>query len=106
MPKAKPVEKVRLTENQLKVIRDKYLRDAPSVEAWLEGVARNVALGELLAHPDAEAWGLFEGVERRAAAAPSAGPAPASRAILFHSGQDLDARSANFARLLANLEKA
>jgi len=45
MAKPKASEKLSLTHNQLKVLRDKYLRDAPSPEAWLMGVARNVALG-------------------------------------------------------------
>ena len=43
MAKRKAAERISLTPNQLKVIRDKYLRDAPSVEGWLMGVARNVA---------------------------------------------------------------
>ncbi len=39
---AKPkAEKITLTPNQLKVIRDKYLRDAPSPEAWLMGASRS-----------------------------------------------------------------
>ncbi|MDE2143312.1 MAG: hypothetical protein KGJ84_12960, partial [Elusimicrobia bacterium] len=65
MSKPKPAAKLHLTENQLKVIRDKYLRDAPSAEAWLRGVARNVALAEVLLHPKAEQWGVFAGVERQ-----------------------------------------
>ena len=64
MPKSRSTVKISLTENQLKVIKDKYLRDAPTAEAWLMDVARNVALGELLAHPKAEAWGVFNGVNR------------------------------------------
>jgi len=96
--KSKPsAVKVRLTENQLKVIKDKYLRDAPTVEAWLAGIARNIALGELLSHPKAAAWGLFEGVSRTVERGMS----------LFHRGlPDNDARQANFTRLMANLEKA
>ena len=64
--------KIKLSENQLKVIQDKYLRDAPSVESWLMGVARNVALGEILAHPKAESWGVFDGVERKVVPVPAA----------------------------------
>ncbi len=97
MPKTRSAAKIALTENQHKVIKDKYLRDASSVEAWLTGVARNVALGEILAHPKAEAWGVFAGVHR----------ATERGMNLFHDGLlDNDARQANFARLLANLEKA
>ncbi|MDP3542937.1 MAG: adenosylcobalamin-dependent ribonucleoside-diphosphate reductase [Elusimicrobiota bacterium] len=97
MAKTHAAGKIHLTANQHKVIKDKYLRDAPSVEAWLMGVARNVALGELLSHPKAEAWGAFAGVERKTEAGMT----------LFHAGPpDNDARQANFTRLLANLEKA
>ena len=104
-PKSPP--KLQLTENQLKVIRDKYLRDAPSAEAWLMGVARNVALAEVLLDPKAEEWGVFAGVERQILPVPAAGPAPASRMSLYHQGGgDFDARQANFRRLLDNLEKA
>lgn len=92
----KAVKKILLTENQLKVIKDKYLRDAPSVEAWLMGIARNVALGEILAHSKAEAWGVYAGVHRKIERGMS----------LFHAAEaDHDARQANFGRLLVNLEK-
>jgi ribonucleoside-diphosphate reductase alpha chain len=106
MAKTKPAAKIRLTENQLKVIRDKYLRDDPSVEAWLLGVARNVALAEVVLHPKAEAWGVFEGVERQVLPVAAAGPAPASNLMLYHQrADDYGARQANFRRLLVNLEK-
>jgi ribonucleoside-diphosphate reductase alpha chain len=105
MAKPKKSEKLSLTPNQLKVIRDKYLRDEPSAEAWLLGVARNVALGEVVLHPKAEAWGVFEGVERQVLPVAAAGPAPASKIFLFHqTAGDYDARQANFRSLLDNLE--
>jgi len=95
MAKTTRRDKVHVTENQLKVIKDKYLRDAPSVEAWLMGVARNAALGEILSHPKAEAWGVFEGVHRTVERGMS----------LYHQGlPDHDARFANFRRLMDNLE--
>ncbi|MFC1679735.1 adenosylcobalamin-dependent ribonucleoside-diphosphate reductase [Elusimicrobiota bacterium] len=99
--------KIHLTENQQKVIKDKYLRDAPNVEAWLEGVAGNIALAELLLHPSAEKWGVFDGVRRTvhssASAVPEANP---TTMTLFHEGVVETAdRDANFVRLVANLEK-
>lgn len=107
MAKPKSSEKISLTHNQLKVIRDKYLRDAPSPEAWLMAVARNVALGEIVLHPKAEEWGVFAGVEREVVSVPGAGPAPAAKTFLYHQRlPDYDARQANFRRLLDNLEKA
>jgi len=51
--------KIGVTENQLKVIKDKYLRNSHSIEGWLDGVAHNIALAEILAHPTAEDWGSF-----------------------------------------------
>ena len=97
MPKNRSTVKISLTENQRKVIKDKYLRDAPTAEAWLMDVARNVALGEVLAHPQAEAWGVFRGVNRTVERGMS----------LFHRNLiDNDARQANFSRLMDNLEKA
>ena len=64
---SRKLSKIAITENQLKVIKDKYLRDAPSVEVWLDGVAHNIALAELIFHPDAEKWSLFEGVKHAVA---------------------------------------
>ncbi len=104
--KTRTPDKLRVSENQLKVIKDKYLRDAPSVEAWLEGVARNIALAELLSHPDAEKWGLYEGVEHRVVAVPSHGTAAASKMTLYHAGTDSESRTSNFNRLIVNLEHA
>ena len=101
------MSKAVLTENQLKVIRDKYLRDSPSVESWLEGVAKNIALAEVLLHPRAAAWGVFEGVSMRALEAPAPTGVPAGRAFLFHDGlREAAARDENFQKLLSNLERA
>ncbi len=88
--------RVRVTENQLKVIKDKYLRDAPSLEAWLENVARNIALAEILFHPDAERWGAFAGVRHRRE----------DSLLLLQDGlTEASERDANFSRLIANLQR-
>ena len=87
-------EKIRLQENQLKVIKGKYLRDAPSVEVWLQGVAHNIALAEILFHPDAQKWGALEGVAHRRE----------NGALLLHDGLEAAERDANFAKLMRNLE--
>ena len=107
VPTARP--KIHLTENQWKVIKDKYLRDTPTVEAWLEGVAHNVALAEILMHPDAQKWGVLQGVNHVILGAPAAPTAAGrlSRLILFHEGvHDSKKRDENFMRLMANLELA
>lgn len=96
-----------LTENQRKVIEDKYLRDSPSVESWLEGVAKNIALAEILLHPKAKEWGVFEGISVRSAETPGPSGLPATKSFLFHDGlREASARDDNFQRLIGNLEKA
>ncbi len=103
---ARSLPEAAVTENQLKVIKDKYLRDAASVEEWLMGVARNVALAELMNDPRAEDWGVFEGVksERKTTAGP--GGKPAVMRLLHENGADSSAREANFVRLMENLARA
>ncbi|HVE14187.1 MAG TPA: ribonucleotide reductase N-terminal alpha domain-containing protein, partial [Elusimicrobiota bacterium] len=108
-PKAKDAAAraaIRLTENQAKVIRDKYLRDAASAEDWLLGVARNIALAELLIHPEAERWGVYEGVRRSPLPIPAAAKGLKAGVLsLLHEGlAESSERDANFAKLLANLE--
>lgn len=56
------MKQVELTENQYKVIKDKYLKDSPTPEAWFEGVAKNIALGDLLYHPKVSEEDVFRGV--------------------------------------------
>ncbi|MFH1619792.1 MAG: LAGLIDADG family homing endonuclease [bacterium] len=97
-------EKIVLKENQLKVIRDKYLRDALSVESWLEKVAHNIALAEMLYHPDAEKWGVFDGVHHVTIDARSNG-VKHGRTVYFHDGlHECSERDSNFQRLIVNLE--
>ena len=40
--------KLNLSVNQIKVIRDKYLKSSPTVEHWLRNVCHNIALSEML----------------------------------------------------------
>jgi ribonucleoside-diphosphate reductase alpha chain len=102
-----PGSKTELTPNQLKVIRDKYLRDAPSVESWLEGVAKNIALAEVLLDGRAAQWRVFEDVRVERETSPSPRGLPPSRAYLFHAHlPDASSRDANFQKLLSNLQRA
>ncbi len=98
-------KKIALTHNQEKVIKDKYLREDRSPEELFERVAHNIALAELVYSPEAEGWGIFEGVRCRVVEN-SYGEAP-SRTVLFHDGLgESSERELNFARFLSNLEKA
>jgi ribonucleoside-diphosphate reductase alpha chain len=96
-------KEIQISENQAKVIQDKYLRDDKSPEELFERVAHNISLSELIFHPDAEKWGVFEGVSFRAETAPGSG----ARTLLFHEGlAESSEREANFMRFIGNLEKA
>ncbi len=98
--------KVNLTENQRKVIKDKYLRDAKSVEEWLYNVARNIALAELMAHPKLKEWGVFEGVKYTEVSCETK-PGETSALLLFHEGiLDTRQRDKNFFKFLGNAYRA
>ena len=98
-------KKIHISENQGKVIKDKYLRDENSVEDLFERVAHNISLSELIFHPEAGQWGLFEGVRCRFLEAGADGSP--SRVILFHDGlSESSEREANFMKFVANLENA
>ncbi len=57
-----PFGEILLTENQRKVIKDKYLKDE-TVEEWLWRVSKNIALAELLYHPEIPRETLLSGVQ-------------------------------------------
>jgi ribonucleotide reductase alpha subunit len=97
-----PLGKIRLTENQKKVIAEKYLKNAASVEEWLWGVCKNIAFAELLFHPSNSHWGLFDGVRfyKRETASPQP---PSTWTWLFHSGiHSASEREINFRRFIQN----
>jgi ribonucleoside-diphosphate reductase alpha chain len=103
IPAARPP--MQLSENQRKVIRDKYLRNDPSPEVWLDRVAGNVALAELLHAPEADGWHLWDGVNRRVVDMPTR-KNQKSRMNLLHAGiQNSDDRDKNFAVFLGNLKR-
>lgn len=98
MLSTKSLPKVILTENQFKVIKDKYLRNAATVEEWLYGVAHNIALAELLHRPE---WhgAIFNGINKEVFKTED------SITFLFHTGlAEAGQREANFQALVANLE--
>ncbi|MEK7721001.1 MAG: ribonucleotide reductase N-terminal alpha domain-containing protein, partial [Elusimicrobiota bacterium] len=96
---------VTLNENQAKVIKDKYLRGENTPEELFERVAHNISLSEIIFHPDAEKWGVFEGVSFRVLENKTGGGC--CRTLFFHEGlAESSGREANFMKLVANLEKA
>jgi ribonucleotide reductase alpha subunit len=95
-----------LTENQRKVITDKYLRNDPSPEVWLERVAANIALGELLHAPEADGWHLWDGVKRKTVEVPTRKGQKSRMTLLHHGLATSDERDKNFFAFLGNLRKA
>lgn len=99
----KQLTQLNLTENQLKVIKDKYLKNSPSVEHWLRGVCHNIALGDILSSgivPESE---IFEGIDYEKIQYDSKGRN--ANMILFHRNfRDPNLRVKNFKRFLENLE--
>lgn len=93
-----------LTENQDKVIRDKYLKDAKSPEEWLQKVARNIALGDLLYDPRLRP-AILEGVSHHIVGK-DAGEGETDELLLLHHGHhSYKERVSNFKRFMSNLYK-
>ena len=96
--------KIKLTENQLKVIKDKYLKDSPSVEAWLDLVAGNIALAEVLYSkiPENE---IFKGIKYQKVEREIS---KNEKVFVYslHKGLDFySERNKNFKNFLANLQE-
>lgn len=102
MQTAKTLTKPIVTENQEKVIRDKYLRDAPSVQAWLEGVAMNIALGEILYAGIPESK-IFEGVKYERIEYDNRSKKPTVIHHLHAGHKSMDEQKENFRRFMRNL---
>jgi len=100
-----PFGNIPLTENQRKVITDKYLRDDPSVEHWLWNVAKNIALAELLYHPEISRDQTFAGV-RYSQEMVDAGNGETSGLLLIHVGaKNYTDQEQNHRRYIQNLYK-
>lgn len=98
-------KKIQLTENQLKVIKDKYLKDAPSVEYWLEHVAENIALGDILYSEHASEKEIFEEIKYDAERLEGPKGKPVKLTLLHKGLNNHNERDANFWRFLNNLYK-
>ncbi len=95
-------KKVEVTENQLKVINDKYLKDAPSVEAWLENIAENIALAEILYLNNDIREKALEGTRHTIVTAE--GPSTIKpNMVLFHQGLHHQQRNDNHKKFIDNL---
>lgn len=97
------MKKVELAENQYKVIKDKYLKNAPSVEAWLETVAKNIALAELIYHPGVSEADVFQGVSYSKKEIDLYDSESANIFLLHQNIRDYSDRNKNFRKYVANL---
>lgn len=97
----KKLEKIPLTENQQKVIKDKYFRGVSSVEELFFTVAENVALADLLHMKEIQKEQIFEGVSHKIL---EKNTPYQTKLILLHHGLDKQKeRSKNFKQFLNNL---
>ncbi|MBN1792164.1 adenosylcobalamin-dependent ribonucleoside-diphosphate reductase [Candidatus Woesearchaeota archaeon] len=95
--------KIRLTENQSKVIADKYMKDAPSPESWLWNIATNIALSELLYMKDVRKEDLFEGVKYSYETHETDAGQKTEMLLLHKEISHYNARDENFKRFIKNL---
>jgi ribonucleoside-diphosphate reductase alpha chain len=99
----KNLTQLNLTENQLKVIKDKYLKNSPTVEHWLRNVCHNIALADILHSEFVSEEEVFEGVKYHKTEYESRGII--GRMFSIHKGiLNSDERNRNFRRFLENLE--
>ncbi|MBI2041145.1 MAG: adenosylcobalamin-dependent ribonucleoside-diphosphate reductase [DPANN group archaeon] len=98
-------DSIMLTENQHKVIRDKYLRDDLGPEIWLRRIAKNIALTEILYFQKTDRDRLFDGVSHNIKKI-NIGSGRPTELLLFHHGlNDHNERHRNMWRFLNNAHK-
>ncbi|MCK4935702.1 MAG: adenosylcobalamin-dependent ribonucleoside-diphosphate reductase [Elusimicrobiales bacterium] len=96
---------IAISENQAKVIKDKYLKDEKTVEELFERVSKNIALSEIIFHPKAEEWGIFNDVKARITET-NYDEAISNKTIIFHEGlSEASDREKNFLVFLNNLKR-
>lgn len=98
------LEKIYLTPNQEKVIKDKYLRGDKNVEELFMRVASTIALSEIIFLKDLEKEGLLEGINYKIIRYSYNGVE--SRLMLLHQNiNELSKREENFQKFLNRLRE-
>ncbi|MBU2458875.1 MAG: adenosylcobalamin-dependent ribonucleoside-diphosphate reductase [Nanoarchaeota archaeon] len=100
----KQITKLDVSENQIKVIRDKYLKDSPTIEEWLKNVCHNISLAEILHSEKVSQEDIFEDVNFKKFPYNSKGKF-ANMILLHHGLLGSDKIQSNFKKFLNNLEK-
>ncbi len=101
---AKMLKKIEITENQYKVIKDKYLKDSPSVEAWLDLIVSNLALGEVLHCRSVSEEAIFKNVSHKIVEKEFGDEKKSKMFLLHHNLTRMNERAENFRKFLANLK--
>ena len=96
--------KLNLSINQIKVIKDKYLKNSPTVEHWLRTVCHNIALGDVLHSNEVNEDEIFEGVNYKKIQYESMGKI-ANMLLVHHSLTNQDIIGDNFKKFIQNLEE-
>ena len=93
-----------LSENQIKVIKDKYLKNSPTIEHWLGTVCHNIALGDLIHSRVVSEEELFQDVSYKKIVYLSRGK-PSNTYLIHHGLNTQNELHSNFKRFLQNLEE-
>src|SRR3989344_1774307 len=96
-------QKVQVTENQGKVIKDKYLKNSPSVEAWLRLISKNIALSELFYDSSVDRKRVFQNVKHHTSQVETLPGQHSELMLLHHNILSHKERHENFKKLLQNL---
>ncbi len=104
IPELQQLTKLNLTENQLKVIKNKYLKDSPTVESWFRTICHNIALADILSSGNASSDEIFAGINYKDVNYDSHGKN--AHMYLLHYGLiNHNKRDENFKRFVKNLEE-
>ncbi|MBS3084678.1 adenosylcobalamin-dependent ribonucleoside-diphosphate reductase [Candidatus Pacearchaeota archaeon] len=102
----KPLKKLtnlNMNINQLKVIKDKYLKDSPTVEDWIRAICHSIALSEILHSGKVSDEEIFRGINHEIISYDSMGKT--GKMYLLHKGlEDHNERKKNFNKFIQNLE--
>ncbi len=104
IPELQNLTKLNLTENQVKVIKDKYLKDSPTIEEWLRTVSHNIALSDLLHSEKVNKEDIFFGVNYKDVTYDSRGKI-AHMWLLHHGLANHNLKEENFRKFVKNLNE-
>jgi len=100
----KQLTQLNVSENQIKVIRDKYLKDSPTIEHWIRTICHNIALSDIIHSERTNEDEIFAGVNNKKITYKSKGKN--SQYFLLHHGLKTNNEMRdNFRRFVQNLEQ-